>query len=279
MPGLKRSATRRVKYGGSRSAEMELRDAIDFFFQLCGADYRKLHPKFSVPASEEFFTYARAVNSALEKTNVKKIRTGAPKQTHRKLPVVKLCGRSDLDSFLRFTVQPQVFGSSACDSLLLCCDVLLHAVVVYKFTTLIVHVQALYPGSSWDVVVKHVKSIVHEREFAQSFTDPMNWFCEQVMPLLHPRRDQFTGLLSSVVARFSDFVLDLLHHTESLASTSAPLVGNAVIHALRLFFTNPLTFDSLVALPLSCVLAYTGLRACTEKCRELMTQLGKGIIG
>ena len=285
MPGLKRSVTRRVKYGGDRSAEMELREAIDFLFQLRGVEYQKLHPEFVIPTSEEFFTYARQANVLAEKTRVKPTGTSRNKfaskvkTTNRKLPMTVLAhGGGNLDAFFRFILPFVVLGKTPCDTLFKCINILLYAIMVYKFTTLFITQQQLNPEFSVGQFIANIKTVSADRSYANSFADPIRWFCENVMPSLNDSRDTMMEIVGSLIPRCMEFILGLVgsgEMVEGFRSSAAGYVGTAITTGLNLFFVTPLTFDSLVALPLSCGLARLGFAGCGEKCVKLMADVSR----
>jgi hypothetical protein len=293
MPGLKKSVTRRwrVKYGGDRSAEMELREAIAFLFALKGAEYKKLHPSFTVPTVDEFFEYARQSNNeiaaeiAATKKTKKTITSLRPLNVSSTRPQIavhggrrkSMVGGTHLEAFFRFIAPLVAVGSSPCDKMMLCLNLVLYAILAYKFTTVFVAQAALHPAAEMtrEQFFEIIQLTVNDRGYANSFADPVRWFIEHVYSTLNDQRDSIMAALGTIVTQFTFFLLQALTlgTIAGYQSTDFAIVGTAIMSLVNLFLVSPFTFDSLIAMPLTCALARAGFTSCAENCRKLIEKL------
>lgn len=275
MPSLKRSETRRRTHGGADPAERLVREAIAFLFEIKGEEYRKKHPEFITPTADEFFSYARTVNDALESTRVKK---GG---VHRKLPIPKYSGGSNIIPFLEFIVPGPIDVANPCETILSILKIFLIAVMVYKFVVVFMRVQAENPGRNRATLMANVQSVLADPEYVDSFSDPVRWFCSKFLPVFNTLRDNIQVSIAQIVQYISGgaVYMLLIGRFQAQQELAAWVIGKAFASGLNYLHTDPLILKTLFYIPLFCQLAIMGFEGCGELCMKFIgeAKIGKFI--
>lgn len=269
MPSLKRSETRRRTHGGVDPAERLVREAIAFLFEIKGKEYRRKHPGFITPSVDEFFTYARSISDALENTRAKK---GG---VRRKLPIKKHSGGSDIVPFLQYIVPGPIDVANPCESMLRIFNIFLYAVMVYKFVMAYMREHMNNLGLNRNAILENVQDIITSPEYADSFVDPVRWFCSKIVPVLNSMRDTIQQSVTQLLEYISGTVLNivLLERLAEHGQLSAWAIGKGMSTALNLLYTSPFILNVLFCLPVLCTLSKMGFEGCGEMCAQLESQL------
>jgi hypothetical protein len=270
MPSLKRSTTRKVVRGGSDPSERLVREAIAFLFEIKGEEYREKHPEFLTPSVDEFFSYARQVSDALEKTRIRK-KGGV----RRKLPMRKHGGGASLEPFLSFIIHEPVDVMNPCATILKLFNIFLYAVLVYKIVEIYAREHRANPR--WDIasIVAKIQVVVSDPGFINSFSDPIRWFCAKVVPVLNTVRDSLQAGTASIVEYAASIIIPhvLVQRFAAHAETVAWAVGKAVASVLNLLYTSPFISNTLLYMPVLCAMAAAGFEECRGLCDALLEGL------
>ena len=179
MPSVKRAETSVRKYGGRRE-NLELIYAIEFLFQIKGLEYKKKVPGFAIPSAYVFLEFSK------NPENVKK-----PKNSE------------ELMKFMAFIV-PQMSDNRE----LLCVSIVVIAIVLYIFTTLLI-----------ETTIDNRYSLTYEH-ICQKATN--NLKTEEGMNLfIHPLSYFFTHYLTKTKAK---------EHLYNLAVDSIRKTVNGIPH-------------------------------------------------
>jgi hypothetical protein len=268
MPSLKRSETRRRTRGGADPAERLVREAITFLFEIKGEEYSKKHPEFITPTVDEFFTYARSISDALETTRVKK---GG---YHRKLPIKKHSGGSNIVPFLEFIVPGPIDVSNPCESILRIFNIFLLCLMVYKFVMVFMRERMTRPGIKRDTLLANVQRTITDPEYTDSFADPVRWFCSKIAPALNSLRDDIQQSIGRLLEYISGTTLNLalMERFAGHGQLAAWTIGKEISTALNMFDTSPFILNMLLYIPLLCQLAKMGFEGCGGLCTRLLAE-------
>lgn len=173
MPSLKKSTTRRRRYGGSGEG-LILKNAINLLFQIKGTEYQVKHPDFIIPTADEFFGFVKLVDTDFTKhyrtTNTKRKITKFRQITPDKdiMLVSPHHGGSRLTDFLSFILK-RVIGphDTPCDRFVACITIVLYAVAVWAFLEQFMIVRT---------PPKTVTEILSSEAYVNSMTDLIRWF-------------------------------------------------------------------------------------------------------
>ena len=69
MPGLKRSETRRSKYGTRNHHDLVF--AVNLLLQMKGTEFQTKTPEFVIPTAEDYLGYCQTVNTQFSKTRIR----------------------------------------------------------------------------------------------------------------------------------------------------------------------------------------------------------------
>lgn len=271
MSSCKRSCATHEKYGGTRGKE-ELREAIEFLFQIKGREFQKKFPDVSIPSVDMFFTYARKANEDLEL--VKKSSKRRAHKASRTLrsppsPTKSSCSEDhSMDTFLAF-LTPWLSGLATQKSLFTSLNIVLYAVLVYTFTNEFLELYAEHK----DTISTHeiVSNICCDTSYDRCVY-PFRWFLENIMPRLSVCRSRLLDIFDAFMQQRVRVVLpkrvDIVIPTTHISVA----IGKAFAQGMQFLFLIPQTIDCYFIIPVSGCLGAAGFDRCKAIFRETLTK-------
>jgi hypothetical protein len=269
MPSLKKAATRRKRYGGSRD-DIVLKNAINFLFQIKGKEYQKTHPEFIIPTADEFLGFVKLVDTDFTKhykTTHTKRKTNAFRQLSPNkefLLVTPQHGGNRLTDFLSFIIRPIVGPhDTPCERFFACIVVVLYAVMVYVFVeqSLLIHA-----ASPLKPLVDIATEALGTQAFANSLADPIRWFISHHIPSLVRAKDTIKDLC---IHYFSRFLFPLIPAYAANVGVTAASISQTVVGAVDALFLNPRIYNNFFKRPIACYLTGEGYISCKPICDAL----------
>ena len=131
MPSLKRSETRKAKYGTRNHHDLLF--ALNLLLQLKGSVFQTKTPDFLIPSAEEFLGYCQAVNTNFSKTRVRFVTKRRAPRIHRPLHGSGKPVPERLTEFALFIVGGACTVATPFEHFLLCATVTMEACFNYLF--------------------------------------------------------------------------------------------------------------------------------------------------
>ena len=131
MPSLKRSETRKAKYGTRNHHDLLF--ALNLLLQLKGAAFQTKTPDFLIPSAEEFLGYCQAVNTNFSKTRVRFVTKRRAPRIRRPLLASAKPIPERLTAFALFIVGNAYTTTTPFEHFLLCATIVMEACFNYLF--------------------------------------------------------------------------------------------------------------------------------------------------
>lgn len=239
MPGYKitkkRKITRRRKRrlnGGSASAEMQMREAIDYFFQIVTKQYNDEHPEKHItpPDSYDLFNYIENQKLALKK-KTHTSRTGISRTI--------MVGGNILEMLLGYVFGP---SESICEKLMYGINVCIMSIYLVQLVP-----KCITLMSEGQPFKESISTALADPTINNSIADPLRWAYGQIGIITYV--DEFLSLTTRLVSTNIIRIVD--RHETHIGNTVGTILQKALLIVINSKLYNVMITQTFMSICMS----------------------------